>query len=86
MKKTAQFDAEIRMKQSERFRGTNQTLQQQLAEKEGLLLQSQNQFEQLQSRFDKSNVQLSGVMQQLQMLQQQLAELQPARVRNNSFS
>lgn len=84
--KTAQFDAEIRMKQSERFRGTNQTLQQQLAEKEGLLLQSQNQFEQLQSRFDKSNVQLSGVMQQLQMLQQQLAELQPARVRNNSFS
>ncbi|MCU7986219.1 hypothetical protein [Shewanella sp. SW24] len=84
--KTAQFDAEIRMKQSERFRGTNQTLQQQLAEKEGLLLQSQNQFEQLQSRFDKSNVQLSGVMQQLQMLQQQLAELQPARARNNSFS
>jgi secreted effector protein SseF len=84
--KTAQFNAEIRMKQSERFRGTNQTLQQQLAEKEGLLLQSQNQFEQLQSRFDKSNVQLSGVMQQLQMLQQQLAELQPARARNNSFS
>ena len=84
--KTAQFDAEIRMKQSERFRGTNQTLQQQRAEKEGLLLQSQNQFEQLQSRFDKSNVQLSGVMQQLQMLQQQLAELQPARARNNSFS
>lgn len=84
--KTAQFDAEIRMKQSERLRGTNQTLQQQLAEKEGLLLQSQNQFEQLQSRFDKSNVQLSGVMQQLQMLQQQLAELQPARARNNSFS
>ncbi|MBW3517303.1 hypothetical protein KO537_21675 [Shewanella sp. NKUCC01_JLK] len=84
--KTAQFDAEIRMKQSERFRGTNQTLQQQLAEKEGLLLQSQNQFEQLQSRFDKSNVQLSGVMQQLQMLQQQLAALQPARARNNSFS
>lgn len=84
--KTAQFDAEIRMKQSERFRGTNQTLQQQLAEKEGLLLQSQNQFEQLKSRFDKSNVQLSGVMQQLQMLQQQLAELQPARARNNSFS
>lgn len=83
--KTAQFDAEIRMKQSERLRGTNQTLQQQLAEKEGLLLQSQNQFEQLQSRFDKSNVQLSGVMQQLQMLQQ-LAELQPARARNNSFS
>lgn len=84
--KTAQFDAEIRMKQSERLRGTNQTLQQQLAEKEGLLLQSQNQFEQLQSRFDKSNIQLSGVMQQLQMLQQQLAELQPARARNNSFS
>ena len=84
--KTAQFNAEIRMKQSERLRGTNQTLQQQLAEKEGLLLQSQNQFEQLQSRFDKSNVQLSGVMQQLQMLQQQLAELQPARARNNSFS
>lgn len=86
IEKSAKFDAEIRMKQSERLRGTNQTLQQQLAEKEGLLLQSQNQFEQLQSRFDKSNVQLSGVMQQLQMLQQQLAELQPARARNNSFS
>lgn len=86
IEKNAKFDAEIRMKQSERLRGTNQTLQQQLAEKEGLLLQSQNQFEQLQSRFDKSNVQLLGVMQQLQMLQQQLAELQPARARNNSFS
>lgn len=77
--KTAQFDAEIRMKQSQQLRGTNQALQQQLAEKDGLLLQSQNQFEQLQSRFDKSNVQLSGVMQQLHMLQQQLAELQPVR-------
>lgn len=65
------------MKQSQQLRGTNQALQQQLAEKDGLLLQSQNQFEQLQSRFDKSNVQLSGVMQQLHMLQQQLAELQP---------
>lgn len=84
--KSAQFDAEIRMKQSERLRGANQTLQQQLAEKDGLLLQSKNQFEQLQSRFDKSNAQLSDVLQQLQMLQQQLAGLQPVRARSNSFS
>lgn len=73
--KSAQFDAEVRMKQNELLRGKNQILQQQLAEKDGLLLQNQNQFEQLQSRFDKSSAELSDVMQQLKMLQQVLVDL-----------
>lgn len=84
--KDAMFDAEMRTKQSEQRQRSNDDLRSQLVNKDSKIASMEEQLAQLNEHFSHSKDELSGVMQQLKVLQQKLAEsVQVPRPRFNSI-